>query len=92
MAEFRRIGKSIINVERLLMAGYAHDQDLERNRATLSFDNGQHIYLTLSAGRSLEDLICPKSQYEVYPTVPGNSVSEVSTMNGTMAATASVET
>jgi hypothetical protein len=57
MSKFRVVGKAIINTERLLLAGFANDEDSENNRALLAFDNGQRLYLEMGRESSLLELV-----------------------------------
>lgn len=54
-AELRRIGRGIVNVDRLLMASFTSPDTSED--AVLMFDNGQRLHLTLTQDVPLSDLI-----------------------------------
>jgi hypothetical protein len=54
---FRQVGHTIINADRLLVAGFITDEDRESGNATLRFDNGSQVCLHLDAEASLNELL-----------------------------------
>jgi hypothetical protein len=56
-SQFTRIGRTVINADRLLVAGFLSDEDRESADATLRFDNGSQVRLHLDAEASLNELL-----------------------------------
>jgi len=55
--KFAQVGHTVINADRLLVAGFISDEDREDRNATLRFDNGSEVRLHLDAEATLNELL-----------------------------------